>query len=269
MTGPAAPSRSEPEERPENERLHAFSGETPACAVLRRLPTDHGWPGITTERLELVSRGDLVPGLLGRAPRPAAASGASKAALLLAVHDAGDSVRSPDVLAAASWVGPGLALVSIDLPLHGHRASPKLTERLLAGIARRERGGALDRNGAVLVEEFWRQATIDLVRTLDAVLALGEFDGTRVGMLGIGLGAALGQTLMAHDSRPCAAVLIHPTSTPPASPEPASAPESAADSRGPIARSAARPEIFTLERDLGPEVWAPRARAFLASRLGF
>jgi dienelactone hydrolase len=253
MTGPADPSR------PEIERLHAFPGEAAARAALRPLAPEDAWPGLPTERLELISRGDLVPGLLARKPRTTAKPGGAKPALLLAVHDAGDSVRSSDILAAASWVGPELAVVAIDLPLHGHRASPKLTERLVAGIARRERGGDLDRNGAGLVEEFWRQATIDLMRTLDAVLALDALDPKRIGLLGVGLGAALGQTLMAHDPRPSAAVLVHP----------ASAPAASVPVQGSSPRPAAAPEILTLEREVGPEVWAPRARAFLASRLGF
>ena len=95
---------------------------------------------------------------------------------------------------------------------------------------------------------FNPQATIDLVRTLDAVVALGDFDSKRIGFLGLGLGARLGTTLLAHDDRPCAAVLARAASV--AAP-PAVDPDS------------------TLALEMGSGAWPADARAFLASRLGF
>lgn len=256
MSGSASPFRLV------DERLHAFPGEAPACAILHRLGPDDSWHGAPAERLELISRGDIVNGILAREARPTAKSGGSGPALLLVVHDAGGSLSSPDLGATASWVGPGLAVVAIDLPLHGQRASAKLSERLIAGVGLRAPDRTfdrtpdrtLDRNEMVLVEEFWRQATIDLVRTVDAVLALGGFDPERIGLLGIGLGADLGAAMLTHDPRPRAAVLMHPA---------------APSSQDSIAPSQSRAEILRLERALGPERWAPRARAFLASHLGF
>ncbi len=239
--------------------------------MLRPLAPEHGWPDVQTERLELISRGDVVTGRFARAARPRSKAGTSRrrAALLMAVHDAGGSAGYPPLGVVAGWIGPDLSLVAIDLPLHGHRSSPKLSERLTAGLARRDRGGEIDRNGAVLVDEFWRQATIDLVRTLDAVLALGELDPKRIGLLGIGLGAALVDALLAHDTRPRAAVLVRPGASDPKTALGSAAVGAAVSvAAAPVKRdAAASAERLVLEADADPASWTPAARAFLEARL--
>lgn len=261
MTGPAASTSS-----PRASFASSFSSEEPARAVLRPLAPEDGWPDVPTEHLALISRGDFVTGRFARAARPKTKSRtpSPRAALLMAVHDAGGSAGSPPLGVAAGWIGPDLSLVAIDLPLHGHRSSPKLSERLIADLARQNHGDDIDRNGAVLVDEFWRQATIDLVRTLDAVLALGALDPKRIGLLGIGLGAALVDSLMELDDRPRAAVLVQPGASGPTSPR-----GSAAGAARPTKRAAAATtERLVLASDADPQSWIPAARAFLGARLG-
>jgi len=98
-------------------------------------------------------------------------------------------------------------MASIDLPLHGARSSPKLSERLASGIERLGKGRDIDVETRVLVEEFLRQSTSDLVRTLDALALRPDVDETRMAYLGFGLGAVVGACLLGHDARPRAAVL--------------------------------------------------------------
>lgn len=229
------------------------------------------WAGLRAERLELVSRGDVVTGFLARAERPRSRASRSRSALLLAVHDAGGSASATELGIAARWIEPDLSLVAIDLPLHGHRASAKLSDRLIAGLARRDRGEEIDRNTEVLVAEFWRQATIDLVRTLDAVLALGGLDPKRIGLLGIGLGAALVDAVLMHDERPRAAVLVRPPIATATSLRPASK-GSSAGSRGDARVLSKRQTVASTERlVIGGEsdaaVWGAAAEAFLGARL--
>ncbi len=258
MSGPVAPSH--PDSR------DAFHDEAPARADLRCLDSAGTWHGVPAQRLELISRGDLVNGVLARTAadveKVGAKAGTAQSALLLLAHDLGGSSTSPRFGPVATWIGDGLAVVAIDLPLHGHRASPKLSERLLTSIATHERIGALDHNSAVLVDEFWRQATIDLVRTLDAVLALGVFDPKRVGFLGLGLGAGLGSALLSHDDRLCAAVLARSLLAR------TEASRSAAADRAGSPRHA-RADVLTLDAEPDSGAWPAEARAFLASRLGF
>lgn len=225
------------------------------------LAADGSWLGVPAERIELISRGDVVNGILARG---VASGGQAKHAgspllspVLLVAHDAGSSASSPELRPIASWVEAGLGVVVIDLPLHGHRASAKLSERLVASISKSDRGEGLDPNSAVLVEEFRRQATIDLIRTLDALLALGDFDPKRVGLLGLGLGARLGKALLAWDDRLCAAVLAD---------EPSFAGLPAA---APAANATSRAETSTLSLGRASSTWPDEARSFLASRLGF
>lgn len=244
---------------------HSVFDEAPARATLRTEPGLGSWQGLAVERLELVSRGDLVNGVVvsdategGRPLR------GSRPALLLLAHDAGDSAHAPELAAVAGWLGPALTVVAIDLPLHGHRASPKLSDRLIGAIATRARGGSLDRNGAVLVEEFARQAVSDWRRTLDALLALDRFDTKRIGFLGLGLGAWIGGAWLASETRVGAAVLAGRRTAPMPSLPPA---EPGARSSAAVDASAARTYVLDLERTTEP--WAPLARSSLGSSLGF
>lgn len=238
--------------------------ETPARAGLRPLEGGRSWHGVRAERLELVSRGDIVSGVLVRRAGLDAKKSDTRPALLLLAHDSGACAESgaratgPGFDPVARWTGEALGAVAIDLPLHGHRASPKFSERLISSVAILARGERLDPNGAVLVEEFLRQATVDAIRTLDAVLALDAFDPKRIGFLGIGLGAWVGASLLAHDARLRAAVLAHgPT-----------APASAILS-GDADAGAGSTDVLTLDLERGQQDWPGLARPFLAARLGF
>ena len=186
--------------------------EDPAQATLRNIngnvnwaanDTDSRWRGLHAQRFEIVSRGDFVPGILYLPDPPQEAP----AALLLLVHGTSEGMNADALGIAAPWVNCGLAVATIDLPLHGERSSPKLSERLVQGVGQLASGPELDAETRALVEEFARQATSDLIRTLDALAALPAIDGDRIGFMGFSLGAIAGSYLLAHDPRPCAAVL--------------------------------------------------------------
>jgi dienelactone hydrolase len=177
------------------------------------------WAGLRARSFEFVSRGDFVPGLLYQPPEPPieqpadtpggrfARGGRDVTPLLLVQHDARASKQARSLECVAPWVHEGLSVAAIDLPLHGERSSPKLTERLCAGFEAIERGDTLDAQTRVLVEEFARQSTSDLMRGLDALSVLPGIDPDRIAFLGFGLGATVGSYLLAHDRRPRAAVL--------------------------------------------------------------
>lgn len=185
--------------------------EEPARATLRDVVQGGVWAALNAQRFEIVSRGDFVPGILclpDSAPK-------TPAPLLLlphgtsegTAHGTSNEIDSAAIAAASAWVDAGLALATIDLPLCGARSSPKLSERLLSGVEQLSNGSELDPQTRVLVEEFARQTTSDLTRTLDALIALPSIDGGRVGFMGFDLGALAGSYLLAHDPRPRVAVL--------------------------------------------------------------
>jgi dienelactone hydrolase len=177
--------------------------EQPATTRLSRFDTQGAWSGLRGHHFEVVSRGDFVPGSLFLPPVPTP----SPAPLVLVQHGAGGSRQSPYLECAARWVRDGLAVALIDLPLHGARSSPKLSERLIASVDRVARDEELDSESAVLLEEFARQSTSDLVRTIDALAACDEIDDQRIGFVGFSLGGVVGSYLLAHDTRPRVAVL--------------------------------------------------------------
>jgi fermentation-respiration switch protein FrsA (DUF1100 family) len=162
-------------------------------------PREHE-AGVRALRFEYTSRGDRVP---GRLLLPAAGPGPFP--LVLLQHGAGGSKES-DYLDAARlpWVRRGVAVASVDFPLHGERASAKLTQALLEGLTLpsgpRGPGGALQ-------HAFVRQARADLHRALDALETLPELDAGRVAYAAFSLGAILGAGFCAADPRPRAVAL--------------------------------------------------------------
>ncbi|HIF92119.1 MAG: hypothetical protein ABGX04_11225 [Myxococcales bacterium] len=170
------------------------------------------WAGLRADRFELVSRGDFVSGILYRPIEIAESTQNDPASpgvpLLLIQHALGGSNLDKSLACAAAWAKRGLAVASIDLPLHGRRASPKLSDRLIDGCRRIASGEELDLDTGALVVEFARQSTSDLIRTLDALSAIDGVDANRIGYMGFGLGAIVGSYLLAHDPRPCAAVFV-------------------------------------------------------------
>jgi dienelactone hydrolase len=194
----------------ESSAVHRPHAEAPASAGLVPCPVPAAWSGLHAQRFEIVSRGDFVPGVLYasedlRSELRSRDSATTSAPLLLIAHDARGSSRS-DVLA---WARAGLRVAAIDLPLHGSRRSAKLSERLCEGFDRVARAEALEPETQLLMEEFARQSTSDLIRTLDALVAAqgAKIDADRIGFLGFGLGAIVGSYLLAHDPRPRIAVL--------------------------------------------------------------
>jgi hypothetical protein len=93
-------------------------------------------------------------------------------------------------------------VASIDFPLHGERASAKLSERLLASLA----PGAPE-GGAALWLAFGAQAVVDLGRALDAVATHPEVDVGRAVYAGFSLGTLLGAPFCAGEPRVRAAAL--------------------------------------------------------------
>jgi dienelactone hydrolase len=161
---------------------------------------DHA-PSLRARRFEYSSRGDRVPGLLllpaeGDGPFP----------LVLLQHGAGGSKHAPYLDAARlPWVQRGVAVASIDFPLHGERASAKLSEQLLGVTAASVRSAHADT--MTLWSEFSRQAVADLGRALDALGAVPEVDAERIAYAGFSLGAILGALYCPTDARLRAAAL--------------------------------------------------------------
>jgi hypothetical protein len=161
-------------------------------------PADGG-AGVVARRFEYTSRGDRVPGVLlvpeGPGPFP----------LVLLQHGAGGS-KDSDYLGPVRrpWAQRGVAVASIDFPLHGERVSAKLSEQLLAAFAAPSRPTA---NVLALSEEFARQAATDLARALDALAERPEIDAGRVAYAAFSMGAMLGSLFIPYDPRVRAAAL--------------------------------------------------------------
>jgi hypothetical protein len=136
-------------------------------------------------RFEFVSRGDLVAGRLWigpcEGPRP----------LVLVAPPLGSSQRAPEVESLCrALVQSGLAAASIDLPLSGERASPKLSARLLDCVPRQERSAADERLWAAFV----RQTAFDLAGAARALAPRGDLSAGCLGCAAFepGAEAALG-----------------------------------------------------------------------------
>jgi len=155
-------------------------------------------PALRVREFEFSSRGDRVP---GRLLLPATGSGPHP--LVMLQDAAGAAAATSSALATdGPWAAGGVAVASIDLPLHGARSDQKLLARLPAPGE-----PAPDPRRAALAFEFARQAVIDLERTLDALAAVEWIDAERIVYVGRGAAAAAGAAFCALDGRPCAAVL--------------------------------------------------------------
>lgn len=152
--------------------------------------------GLRVRRLEFNSGGDRVPARLVLPPQ-----GGGPHPLILLQHGRGGS-KSAEYMDHASgpWARGGAAVLSIDFPLHGERASPKLTGKLLgADLA----AGA----GEALWTDFARRAVADLQRALDAAQTLEELDVERCAYAAFSLGSIVGAGFLGADPRPRAAAL--------------------------------------------------------------
>jgi dienelactone hydrolase len=172
--------------------------DEPLAALFRRREPPPALAGARAVRFEYSSRGDRVSGRLLLPPGPD-----GRHPLVLVGHGAGGS-KDADYLDAAvgPWVRGGAAVASIDFPLHGERASAKLSERLLASFA----APASDAHAALWLE-FGAQAVVDLERALDALSAHPEVDAGRTVYAGFSLGTLLGAPFCAGEPRVRAAAL--------------------------------------------------------------
>ncbi|HXK21042.1 MAG TPA: acetylxylan esterase [Myxococcota bacterium] len=158
-------------------------------------------PGLRAERIEYSSRGDRATGRLWL---PRHANG--EVPVVLIEHRAGESAASSEIEAIALRVAQrGAAVVAIDFPLHGGRGDAKLGARLARAL-----GGERDAAPPDLVQEFARQAVVDLERALDACGFMPELDLERVGYVGLGVGARIGAAFAALDARVRAVALAFP-----------------------------------------------------------
>jgi dienelactone hydrolase len=155
-------------------------------------------PALRVSRFEFSSRGDRVPGRL-LLPE----TGAGPFPLVLLQHGLNGAKDASYIESTGGpWASGGAAVASIDFPLHGERANPKLCELLRSGITEPKRANEPTR---ILVEEFFRQAIADLGRALDALETLPEIDRDRIAYASFSLGSIVGATFCASDPRPCAA----------------------------------------------------------------
>jgi dienelactone hydrolase len=158
-------------------------------------------PGLRAERIEYSSRGDRATGRLWL-PRPAN----GELPVVLLQHRAGESAASAEIEAIALRLAQrGAAVAAIDFPLHGGRGDAKLGARLARAL-----GGERDAAPPDLVQEFARQAVVDLERALDACASLPELDLDRVGYVGLGLGARIGTVFAGLDARVRVVALAFP-----------------------------------------------------------
>ncbi len=160
-------------------------------------PTPPAYPELRCIAFELSSRGDRVPGRLllperGEGPFP----------VVLLQHGAGGS-SSADYLDATGgpWARRGVAVASIDFPLHGERGDAKLAGPLLQAVASRRFEGWTAR----LLRDVFAQAVHDLRRTTDALEAMPWVDASRLAYAAFSLGTLIGASFCAADPRPRAA----------------------------------------------------------------
>jgi dienelactone hydrolase len=171
-------------------------GEAEPLGVWTRVPSAGE---ARRQPFELSSRGDRVLGELWLPP-----SGRGPFALVLQQGASGAMASAEGDAAVAGWLRAGLAVASIDLPLHGARASGKI-----GGLLRSALHGDTDPTpiARAIGRDFARQAVLDLRRSLDALPRVARLDATRIAYVGVGLGAGLGAHFCAQDPRPRALVL--------------------------------------------------------------
>jgi dienelactone hydrolase len=175
-----------------------FDPDEPFGLAHRGIPALEAYPDLRCFRFEFSSRGDRVPGRLLLPPQ-----GDGPFPLVLLQHGSGGSKDAPYLDATAGpWGRGGAAVATIDFPLHGERASAKLSELLLAGLHGPSDAGE---NVAILMREFFHQAVVDLRRALDVLERLPEIDAERAAFAGFSLGTIVGAAFCGLDPRPRAA----------------------------------------------------------------
>ncbi|HMO96664.1 MAG TPA: hypothetical protein PKD27_11140 [Tepidiformaceae bacterium] len=151
--------------------------------------------GVTERAFALERAGDTIPGILWT---PEEADG--PVPLVLIGHGGQSEKRNENGLALARKFvrRHGIAAAAIDAIDHGERGAIRVVEDPAGHpdyIALWKRPDTFDRMNA------------DWSAVLDALLALGEFDGGRVGYWGLSMGTMLGVPFVASEPRIRAAVL--------------------------------------------------------------
>jgi dienelactone hydrolase len=187
---------------------------------LLREPPARLLEGVRELRFEYSSRGDRVPGRLllpaaGDEPRP------------LVLVQAEAMGRGYAEAVCGSWARSGAAVAAVDLPLHGERASAKLSAHIRALFDARSQLSPTDADVWI---SFVGQAVNDLHSAVDGLSRHAAVDAERIGFAGFGLGSIVGTPFCAHDPRIRAVALVlggggfRPASTDPAGHAPQLAP---------------------------------------------
>ncbi len=169
----------------------------PRSVTIRSSSPPAEFPELNSKSFSFASRGDRVPGRLllpegGEGPFP----------LILLAHGASGAKDAPYMDSAAGpWARRGLAVASIDFPLHGERSEAKLYSLLAAEFA------DPDRNRLGLADDFVRQSLADLTDALSAVCGCDEIDANRIGYAGFSLGSIIGAMFCSAEPRIRAAAL--------------------------------------------------------------
>lgn len=185
-------------------RLDTYDAQEPLGLSYRDRPLPEAFGDARGVRFEFSSRGDRVPGRLILPEKSE-----DRAPLILLQPGAGSDKDSEYLEIATPWVRAGAAVATIDVPLHGERASAKFSERLLTivhGLSTAPERDLSQRDHGLLTE-FVRQSVWDLSRALDALERFAPIDPQRIGYAGLSLGGSLGAVFCSLDPRPRAVAL--------------------------------------------------------------
>jgi pimeloyl-ACP methyl ester carboxylesterase len=161
--------------------------------------------GVTECLFEITVNGAPVPAVLwtaqgARGPRP----------LLLIGHGGGRNKTFPPLAAGARRhaAEQGYAVLAIDAPGHGERATPELSARFAAAFRQPPApSGCLSAQAQALLMEVAEQAAPEWQAALDAVQSLDRVGASGpVGYVGVSLGGLMGIMLAAREPRIRAAV---------------------------------------------------------------
>lgn len=179
--------------------LHLIGTREPLGLWTQRRPASPAHPDLRIERLEYSSRGDRVTATLWH---PADSQRDASLALLQPCPVAPVAENTLEST-RARLIEAGMAVLSVDLPLHGSRTDHKLAAMLNEGLRPDATAAAL-----WLATEFACQAVADFERSLDAACSLDSIDPNCIGFIGVGLGALVGTAFSALDARVKATALI-------------------------------------------------------------
>ncbi len=184
---------------PVQDALRPLDPHEPLGLWTRPAPPPAHYPELRAVAFELSSCGDRVA---GRLLLPPEGDGPFPVAMLQ--HGAGGSKEVEYVTATAGpWARRGVAVASIDFPLHGERADAKLSAPMLAALL----GGPGAAAPCGLLDSLFRQAVVDLQRTADALERLPWLDARRLAYAGFSMGTVIGAVFCGLDPRPRAVAL--------------------------------------------------------------